>query len=289
MNLQQQLVDAAQALNAHEFSAALSLLQPVTVAEPNSPDGWQLIALAYKGLGQSGDAEQAFLKSIEILEQPHVLTNLANLYRSTGRLKEAVEIYERALVLQSDNVPCQINLARTLLDLKQLDIAEKHFANVVQRVPEHINARIGLAQVLQLKGLQQEALGLFQSVLQSAPDNSAALNGLGISLKVLGYLDDATEVLLSAALASPEAPEIQSNLASALALSGREEEAVAAYERAIDLNPNNIEFHNWFNGYLGVIDHPDYLSSYRRVLKQTPRQCGVCCDTGQKIIAQRSR
>ncbi len=284
MNAQQQLVDAAQALNAHDYSGALSLLLPFTVAEPNSSDGWQLIALAYKGLGQSGDAEQAFLKSIAILEQPHVLTNLGNLYRSIGRLNDAVGTYERALALQSDNVPCKINLARTLLDLKQLEIAEKHFSEVLQRVPEHINARIGLAQVLQLKGLQQEAVGLFQSALQSAPDNSAALNGLGISLKVLGYLDDATEVLLSAALASPEAPEIQSNLASALALSGREEEAVAAYERAIGLNPNNIEFHNWYNGYLGVIDHPDYLSSYRRVLHQTPGNAEFAATLARKLL-----
>ncbi len=284
MTLAANLQTAAQQLHQGEPAKALELLLPLSRQFDDIADVWQLLALAYKGVGELPAAESAFLKSIALNPQPHVITNLANLYRQMGNPASAIERYDEALRLQPNNLPAQVNRGRSLMDLGQFEAAERAFDGVLSMQPEHINARIGLAQALQQQGRQQEAVSQFQQVLQAQPDNSAALNGLGISLKVLGYADDAVAVLQQGAQQSPESPEIHSNLASALAQADRQEEAVAAYKRAVALDGDNPDFHDWYNGYLGVLDHPEYLYSYREALERRPDAAEFAAPLARKLL-----
>lgn len=284
MTVNNQLPQAVGLLNEGRSKEALLLLRPLQSALAQSADFWQLIALAYKGEGQFADAEQAFHQSIALAEQPHVLTNLANFYRQRNDSQRALTFYERALLLEPNNVSAQISRGHCLRDLQDYEGAEAAFLAVVASVPENINARLGLAQVLQQQGRQEHALDLFNSIISERPDHVVAINGLGISLKVLGYLDESVETLMRAARLAPSSPEILSNLASALALADREEEAVAAYQRAIELDPDNLELHEWYNGYLGVIAHNEYLSSFRKVLATRPADAAFATTLARKLL-----
>jgi len=133
-----------------------------------------------------------------------------------------------------------------------------------------VNSQIGLAQALQQLGDQESAMALFQEVLAVDANNAAALNGLGISLKILGYGDEAVRRLQQAHQVAPNSAEVLLNLASALAVADRSEEAVAAYEAMLAKDPDNPELHAYFNGYLGVMGHADYLKSYHRALQRHP-------------------
>jgi len=278
------LSQAVSLLNQGHSAQALALLEPLQRTLANSSDYWQLLALAYKGEGRLFEAEQAFHKSIELSEQPHVLTNLANFYRQRKDYNRALEFYDRALVLQPTNLSAQISRGHCLRDLKNYAAAERAFVDVLTAAPSNINAQLGLAQVFQQLGRQEQALDLFNRILSEHPEHVAALNGLGISLKVLGYLNDAVDSLMLAARLAPSSSEIISNLASALALADREEEAVVAYQRAIELDPNNLELHEWYNGYLGVIAHPEYLSSFRQVLARRPTDAAFSTALARKLL-----
>lgn len=265
----QSLQRAAAALQGGDFTGALNILQPLMREQPNSADVWQLAALAYKGIADIDAAEVAFLRALELAPaQPHVITNLANLYRQSQRLPEAITRYKEALKMQANNLPARVNLGRSLMDVGDYTAAETEFSQVLALKPDHINATIGLAQTLQHQGDQAGALGLFQQVLNVEPNNAPALNGLGNGLKVLGWTDPAVDALWQAARLAPHSAGVHANLASALAQAGREEEAVAAYEQALAIEPDNPELHQWFNGYLDVIEHSSYLDSYRRRLAE---------------------
>lgn len=285
MTKTQTLQMAAAQLQSGDFRAALNMLQPLMSDAASVTDAWQLAALAYKGLENFPSAEEAFLRALTLMPaQPHVITNLANLYRQWGRLPEAVARYQEALVLDSSNLPARVNLGRALLDLNDYSAAEAEFAQVIELKPDHINATIGLAQSLQHQGNQNGAVGLFQQVLDLDPNNAPALNGLGIGLKVLGWADPAVDALWQAARLAPSSASVHVNLASALAQAGREEEAIAAYEHALSLEPNNPDLHQWFNGYLDVIEHPSYLNSYRQQLADSPKNSGLAIPLARKLL-----
>ena len=284
MTLQETLQLAAQKLQEGLPEQALAVLEPQRELCARVADFWQLLALAYKAMGDSAAAEAAFTTSIAIDPQPHVLTNLANLHRSLRQAETALGFYDQALALAPDHLPAQINRGRALLDLSRNNDARLAFQTILQANPGHRNATLGLAQASQQIGEQEQALGLFQSVLEGDPDNTVALNGMGVSLKTLGYIDDAVNYLQAGAQQAPESPELFTNLASALAQADREDEAVAAYNRALELSPYDLDLHDWFNGYLGVIAHPQYLDSYRRVLEQQPANGRIATALARKLL-----
>lgn len=179
------------------------------------------------------------------------------------------------------------DLASTELSLAagELDAAEQVFARILSADPNHRDALLGLGEVLQARGQQAQALGLFHQALAQDPVNTRALTGAGLSLKTLGYADDAVDALMSAAARSPDAPRVFVHLASALAQADREEEAIAAYQRAIELDPTDPELHDWYNSYLGVMAHEDYLASYQRALAERPDAAPISIALAEKLLA----
>ncbi len=284
--LENGLQKAAGLLQAGHHQRALAVLAAVEAAGSESADYWQLLALAHKGLGQLYEAEASYLKSLELNSQPHVITNLANLYRQQGRLDEAENRYKDALNADPKNVPALVNYGQLLTDGKRFDAAADRFSVALEYRPGHVNARIGLGQALQQLGDQQGAVGLFQDVLSDNPMNAAALNGLGISLKTMGFADEAVLTLQRAHEVAPNSADVLLNLASALALADRSEEAVAAYQAMLVEEPDNPEFHHYFNGYLGVIGHPDYLESYRQALQRNPGDVGFAVPLARKLLLE---
>jgi len=268
--LTRQLQQVASLLQANDHQLALDTLTAIASSGTESADFWQLLALAQKGLGHLEEAEDSFLKSVQLLPQPHVLTNLANFYRQQRRYEEAENRYQEALALDSSHVPAWVNYGQLLLMNQQFGASARQFSAALHLKPEHVNARIGLAQASQKLGDQESALTLFRDVLSVDENNIAALNGLGISLKTIGHSDEAVLKLQKAHQLAQNSAEVLLNLASALAIANRPNEAVAAYEAMLMRDPDNPELHAYFNGYLGVIAHPDYLKSYNKALEQHP-------------------
>lgn len=268
--LAQKLQQAAGLLQAKDYQQALEVLLATESAGADSADFWQLLALAQKGLELLKEAEESYRRSVALVPQPHVLANLANLYRQQRRHEEAETRYQEALRLDADHLPARVNYGQLLLEGKQFEAAAQQFSAALEHKRDHVNSQIGLAQALQQLGDQESAMALFQEVLAVDANNAAALNGLGISLKTLGYGDEAVRRLQQAHQVAPNSAEVLLNLASALAVADRSEEAVAAYEAMLAKDPDNPELHAYFNGYLGVMGHADYLKSYHRALQRHP-------------------
>ena len=268
--LAQKLQQAAGLLQAKDYQQALEVLLATESAGADSADFWQLLALAQKGLELLKEAEESYRRSVALVPQPHVLANLANLYRQQRRHEEAETRYQEALRLDADHLPARVNYGQLLLEGKQFEAAAQQFSAALEHKRDHVNSQIGLAQALQQLGDQESAMALFQEVLAVDANNAAALNGLGIALKILGYGDEAVRRLQQAHQVAPNSAEVLLNLASALAVADRSEEAVAAYEAMLAKDPDNPELHAYFNGYLGVMGHADYLKSYHRALQRHP-------------------
>lgn len=284
MSAVDQLNRAIGLIEADRHTEAEALLTPLLDDGHNSADVWQLMALARKGQRDLSGAETAFIRSIELFAAPAVITNLGNLYRQMNRDEEALGCYDRALAAAPSHLPARINKGRALLALARHREARDLYANLLEQLPEHTNARIGLAQALQGEGQHQAAMQHFEQALMTDPANAAALNGLGISQKVLGHSKKAVATLQQAVASAPAASEVHTNLASALALSGEESAAIAAYREALLLDPLNPELHDWFNGYLSMLGHSDYLLSYEDALSDHPTAAPLAIALARKLL-----
>jgi tetratricopeptide (TPR) repeat protein len=280
----EQLNQAIGLIQNHQHADAEALLTPLLNQSAADADVWQLIALARKGQLDLTGAEIAFKQSIDLHAAPAVVTNLGNLYRQMGREEDALACYNRALEAAPSHLPARVNKGRSLLAVSRLGEAISLYTEILEALPEHANARIGLAQSLQRSGQIGAATLHFEKVLAHEPENAAALNGLGVIQKVSGHPREACRTLKLAVTSAPAAPEVRINLASALALSGEESEAISAYREALWFDPLNPELHDWFNGYLSTLAHPEYLHSYARALDQHPTAGPLAIAYARKLL-----
>ena len=280
----EQLNQAIAMIQGNQHADAEALLTPLLNQTATDADVWQLIALARKGQLDLAGAEAAFKQSIDLHAAPPVVTNLGNLYRQMGREADALDCYNRALEAAPTHLPARVNKGRSLLALSRLEEATSLYTDILEELPEHTNARIGLAQSLQRSGQTHAATVHFEKVLAHEPENAAALNGLGVIQKLSGRPGEASLTLKRAVSSAPSAPEVRTNLASALALSGEEAEAIGAYREALRLDPLNPGLHDWFNGYLSTLAHPEYLRSYAEALDQHPSAVPLAIAYARKLL-----
>ncbi|EED35036.1 hypothetical protein NOR51B_977 [Luminiphilus syltensis NOR5-1B] len=187
-------------------------------------------------------------------------------------------------MIQSDRKHPEASKWQTLAD-EDLEAAEARYAALLASDPQSAEAKLGLGRVLQQQGFQRPAMGLFQSVLDDDAKHVGALVGLGLSLKAMGWNDAAADTLVEAVRAQPDDGKVWGHLASAYSASGREDEAVAAYQEALLLAPDDLELHAWFNRYLGVLGHDDFLKSYRDRLVIQPDDQACASELARLLIA----
>ena len=101
------------------------------------------------------------------------------------------------------------------------------------------------------------AFDLCRDVLSADPTDSEALNLAGIAAFQTGLAEEALDLLRKAVFHSPHNAEVQTNLGNVLAHLGHKGDAVAAYERAMTVDPNYLE--SFFNfGLLMEADGQSY-------------------------------
>ncbi|MEW8684160.1 MAG: tetratricopeptide repeat protein [Candidatus Thiodiazotropha endolucinida] len=84
-----------------------------------------------------------------------------------------------------------------------------------------------------------QAIELYERALQIDPDDVESYNDLGLSLFYIGQSQRAVEVLQTGASKQPDFQRIQLTLGFVLAQTGSKEAASAAFNRAIELGPDN--------------------------------------------------
>lgn len=119
--------------------------------------------------------------------------------------------------------------------------ALKQFQALAAVNPDDIEARLWIARLHGLLGEPERAIDVYRSITATEPKNVQALLGLGSALTTVGRLRDAGDALNRAesmASASPAVLEAQGRLH---AVAGRTDLSVAYYQRALAIEPGNLQ------------------------------------------------
>jgi tetratricopeptide (TPR) repeat protein len=132
-------------------------------------------------------------------------------YRRAGRFKEAITTCRTGLVRHPGYLSARVTLGRALIELGEIDQAEKELTQVLRSAPENLAAIRGLAEIHHRRGDLREALEQYQTALDLArhdPDLEQMVQEIGRELAPPPAVGATAALQAAAAVASaaPAAP-----------------------------------------------------------------------------------
>ena len=153
---------------------------------------------------------------------------------SGGEIIDPVQVHRRIVEREPHAPEPRVELARFLLRRGDLDGAERAFREALTLSSGHLDAQIGLGQVLLARKRPADAAAHFERVAASNPSSAKAMNGWGLALDELRRHREAQAAYRRALQIAPEDRAVRNNLALSLALSGQRNEAVAILRQLAD-------------------------------------------------------
>ena len=98
---------------------------------------------------------------------------LAEEYRRAGRFHESIDVCRAGLARHPGYLSARVTLGRALLEIGDIDSAQRELTDVLRVAPDNLSAIRGIAEVHRRKGEIPEALEQFRSAFEMAsPDPS---------------------------------------------------------------------------------------------------------------------
>jgi Flp pilus assembly protein TadD len=185
-----------------------------------------------------GELPPQLLKSLEKLPSRHQLPDSEALLRAAQRRRP-------------DDFWINFHLANFLMQHGKPDRAVGFYRAALTRRPRNVSVHNNLSVVLRQTGQLEESLAACERAAELDPTHAGVQMSRGNTLRFLGRLDEAEAAYRRAvALALPEvkrdsrfAARAHNNHGAALAMQGRTEEALAAFDKAIELDKELEEIH----------------------------------------------
>lgn len=163
-----------------------------------------------------------------------------------GKFELAISAYQRALRLSPDHIPSYINLAIAQMKNGETENAQATIEQVLSRDPKNAEAIDLQGMILMQRGQHEAALEKFATAERLAQEgqfspqliNQVRLHHAMLFLN-LRQPDEALAILQPLSEANPGNVELQIHIGKALTLQGKAQEAIAAYQQALALDPNS--------------------------------------------------
>lgn len=205
------IVDEADSLrDSGSFNKAIGLYDEVIEIDPSNIDAWYGKASAW---ARSGDRVRAVnsLEEVVLLDRNHnpAWQNMGLLYQEAGRYEEAVKAHKVACEIedQYNEIDCS-NLGTALADLEQYEEAVSAYDKALRINPQHFTAWHNLSSVYNDMGEYRQAIEAANQAIR-LDKNKQNIGGPWLSKgRALYHL-------------------------------GKYEEALASYEKALELDPDN--------------------------------------------------
>jgi tetratricopeptide (TPR) repeat protein len=245
----------------HQPEKAEEQFKTAQAIEPESEDVVLNLSRLY---AESGDLQHA-VKAIEAVPEdgrtPKMEFTLGALYDQLKQPKDAIAAYKRAEDLEPGDLQTMDSLAQALLNNEQLDEALKEYKDLADADPESDEAQVHIAEILRRQGKYEDALAAAKKARKLNPNSLEAGYNEGLLLDILGRFDEAVQtyqemVDLTTHANGAYMDEEKNNrsiflerLATLLVEENKIDDAIAAYQKMIDLGGSSAE-----RGYQGEVD-----------------------------------
>jgi tetratricopeptide (TPR) repeat protein len=273
--LEAHLKQAQALLDGERYREAIGELRAALALHAQIPGAYYQVGFAHWQLGEDAEAEAAFLRELEFkppdpyslyylgrirakageaagaighFEQAlaagdilDVRQQLASAYLSAGRVEQAVRLLEESLERRAEDGGLHYLLGRAYRQQGNTVAARRHFELAEKwknKAQDEIRSLMNLRQLLE-GGQRGEALTLARRL--SASGDGEILVAVGMALGQHGLHDEAQAALEKAVRLEPRNAEAHYNLGRTYALEGDAGRAVPSLEKAVELKPELYE------------------------------------------------
>jgi protein O-GlcNAc transferase len=224
------------------LASALECIERAINAQPHQPKYYLLKGNVLQDQGRLDEAEASFLAALKIDPNcAQAYNNLGIVLRDQKKTDEAFEAFRHAIERDPKYFRAYNNLGSELQSIGRLEEAAEYYRNAINLKPDYVLAMHNLAAVSYLLGRYPDADLWFRNVLNLKPDHISSCLAYGRMLLEQYRLDDAELCLQKAVQLVPLDVGANSLLADVMALEGKTEQARAAYQRGIEIDPASLK------------------------------------------------
>ncbi len=215
-----------------------------------------------------------------------------------GKYDEAAATLREALRLDPDYLPARLKLAECLRASADWEESGKLYEAIVEKFPDNADAHYGLGRVRAARHDLKGALESYRKACELFPNFGAAHYALALAYRNLGQTDKSQEEfalyernktggppagdrLLGEIQALNRSAVYQVRLGTELERAGQLEQAAAAHEKAIEIDPTLVQAHANLiplYGRLGQFEKAE--EHYRAAVRLNPNQAESHYDYG---------
>lgn len=228
--------------NTEEYHLAIEVLKEATQEGIVNDLLVFEMAHCYEKLNDYDNAIKCYKEYID--EEPYSYTtwyNLGNSYAKQEKFEKAIWAYEYAILINDSFIPAIYNLANTYLDSDKIKKALYYFQKCLDLDQEDPLVYCSMGECYEELEEIEKAYEMFNKSTTLLPQFGEAWLGKGIMSDLLGFSERAVKELLIAVELEPFNGEYWNALGNAYESSNKDDLALNAYKKALELSPNEKE------------------------------------------------
>lgn len=226
--------------NGRHLDARACYQQALTI-DAEHPDAQHLMGLLFLQTRQYDEALQWIVRAIQRAPKPEYLASFATVLQQYGRCDEALNILDQAIQLRPDDAELWQQRGAIFIQLARLDQALPSFQHALKLNPRHHDALYKSGIVLHKLGRNEEAIAHLDLSDNLFPNHAPTLRVRAWVLYCLKRFEDSATEGEWAHRLDPDNAEICNNLGLSLRRLGRNEAALAWFDKAIEIQPRFVD------------------------------------------------
>ena len=170
-------------------------------------------------------------------EEPKPVISLANIYKKTGRIKDAIAAYERLARTEPGSPAWPLEIGNCLMMVKELEKAVDVYRIVSDKFPDYFPAAANLARTLYSLRRYYEALPYAERAHKLNPKELPLYKLLGDLYSNSGRFEDSVKYYESYLIEKPADYAVFTRLAFNYLDQGAVRSAILGFRQALALNP----------------------------------------------------
>ena len=232
---------------AQEFRTAMQ-------AEPNYSEAYSALGMVRLTQNSPVEAQANFKRAVEINSGNSTAHyGLGKVYLQQGSLDNAIHELNTALYQFPNSAPMRLALGQAYLQQGNTVAAVREFQEAIRIKPETSDAYLHIAAIRESRGDVEHAIAELRSGVELMPDNVDLHQRIAEDSLRLEKLDDAMKEYSAVMAANPQNAtaakgltralylKSQKNAAGAYFMSNDFEEAKTVLNKAVAMNPNDLE------------------------------------------------
>ncbi len=170
---------------------------------------------------------------------PRVFINLGTIYSNLKQFDKAILLFDESIKKFPKSLEAYINLANVMLIKGKSDNAKKVLNKVIELNPNYLRPYSNMAGILVGEGDFEKAESFLRKSLEINPKDINTLVNLACVLKDLGNSNQAERFLRDALVINPKSDTALINLGAVLNELGKIDEGEEVLKKALTVNPNS--------------------------------------------------